>query len=670
MRVAEIAFLLCITSWSAFSATPISLEERAYLTYESGNYKEAEKLYIQLIHKDNEPSRFNLELAALYKEEGDYSKALDYLQRYKEHARYSLSESETKEILLFQNILFYLADENYKAKHGLDRLIKKYKDYRIWLYRGLVYEELKDLHTAQKSYEYSLKLNENTIALYRLGKILLRQGKYERAIEIFLRLVKLDASFRIAYYYLGRCYLKIGNLSQAYRYLSKAKTFYPHNYSIKRELTTVSTQLGKDFFLKKHKELSIKRERISFPSYQPVMGKIPLVKVGILRGAKAFSFKSSGEIFLYSGAKTYKLRNNTFYTIYIKDKFLFLKDYRTQKVLLKIVPPATLTSTHTPFYILGVKYGNNQYWQTKTDNAYRGNLTIICKNNTLTVINVLNMEEYLYGVLPSEIYPSAGMEALKAQAVAARTIAFRNMGRHKHEGFDFCNDTHCQVYRGISAERKKTNMAVDATRGEVMFSGGQPITAFYHSNCGGCLRNDLFKKTDFLPFKIDTDKNPSPRFSPWTAEIWFKTFPQVFCAHTPRPSNFRWQRAYDAEDFSFVFGFPLKKLKTLEILDKGECEHIKTLKISKEGTLELINGDLKIRQFFDGLRSSAFKFEIKYKKHGKKLIPDKILFWGAGFGHSTGMCQEGAEEMAKKGYRYNEILHHYYKNIVIKKLYK
>ncbi|RLI52770.1 MAG: hypothetical protein DRO93_14540 [Candidatus Thorarchaeota archaeon] len=83
----------------------------------------------------------------------------------------------------------------------------------------------------------------------------------------------------------------------------------------------------------------------------------------------------------------------------------------------------------------------------------------------------------------------------------------------------------------------------------------------------------------------------------------------------------------------------------------------------------VLTGDLKIRRFFDNLKSSAFIVEVKYTKDGKSIVPGLILLWGAGFGHGEGMCQQGAAAMAKDGYNYKEILKHYYNNIGIEKLY-
>ena len=116
---------------------------------------------------------------------------------------------------------------------------------------------------------------------------------------------------------------------------------------------------------------------------------------------------------------------------------------------------------------------------------YWGNVELYCYGSYLYVVNVLSMENYIKGVVPKEIGASVKPEALKAQAVVARSYAIAMMGKHKKEGFDLCNRTHCQVYGGKSAETVKSNKGVTATRGIVVLSNKKVIAPFYHAYCGG-----------------------------------------------------------------------------------------------------------------------------------------------------------------------------------------
>jgi stage II sporulation protein D len=124
--------------------------------------------------------------------------------------------------------------------------------------------------------------------------------------------------------------------------------------------------------------------------------------------------------------------------------------------------------------------------------AYRGSLLVLVNpRGTLNVVNLVDMEEYLYGVVPAEMGPKRydEIEALKAQAVAARTYAFAHRGQFAAEGYDLCATPKCQVYAGLAAEDPLTNGAVDATRGLVIASGGVFADALFISTCGGRTEN-------------------------------------------------------------------------------------------------------------------------------------------------------------------------------------
>src|SRR5262245_28472023 len=120
--------------------------------------------------------------------------------------------------------------------------------------------------------------------------------------------------------------------------------------------------------------------------------------------------------------------------------------------------------------------------------AYRGALDIFGNTRrTLTVVNELPLETYLLGVVPNELSPTAygQLEALKAQAVAARTYVYRNMGQYKKEGYDICATDNCQVYFGALTEDFLSTQAITETRGTIAAYQGKPINALYSSTCGG-----------------------------------------------------------------------------------------------------------------------------------------------------------------------------------------
>ena len=151
--------------------------------------------------------------------------------------------------------------------------------------------------------------------------------------------------------------------------------------------------------------------------------------------------------------------------------------------------------------------------------AYRGALEIFGNTRrTLTVVNELPLEDYLRGVVPNELNPTAfgQLEALKAQAVAARTYIHRNMGQYKNEGYDICATDACQVYFGVLTEAALATQAVMDTRGVIATYEGRPINALYSSTCGGRTENAEQIFTEKVPYLVSTSceyKHPEMAFA-------------------------------------------------------------------------------------------------------------------------------------------------------------
>jgi len=150
------------------------------------------------------------------------------------------------------------------------------------------------------------------------------------------------------------------------------------------------------------------------------------------------------------------------------------------------------------------------------DRSYRGVLEVFGNaRNTFTIVNELPLEDYLLGVVPNELSPATfgQLEALKAQAVAARTFAIRNLAQSRQEGYDICNTDACQVYMGAGTEDSLATQAVRETRGMIATYNGQPINALYSSTCGGrteSVENIFQEKLPYLVSVICEFKHPQP----------------------------------------------------------------------------------------------------------------------------------------------------------------
>jgi len=598
-------------------------------------------------------SRECLDRAASYKEAGNYSRAIEVLLSAK------TGDERVKKYLAR---IYFLGGYPRKALRIFSRI--RQKDWLDFVYLGLALEDLGKTVPAIKNYSRSLALEKNSIALYRLGKIYYHQGAYAEAKNYFIRLNAYDSSIRVVNYYLGDLFLKEKNYGQAYSYLSKAANFYPRNIPIMKAFEAARSLLGKGFFLKEREEKEARRGGIKLLPYAPGKG-IPYVTVGIAAGLDDFVFSSGAATVVLGGKSSFPVAPDKFYLVSLNGSEITIADYKTKKEYARFYGPVEIKPTAYPLYILDLMFGKNNFWQAQADRAYRGGMRVVRDKSGITLINELTVEDYLYGVLPSEINPGSPEEALKAQAVAARTFVFKNSGRHRREGFDFCAEPHCQAYLGFLSENKRASLAVDETRGEVAEYNGAPLEVFYHANCGGCPRSSFFGKQAYPKNKFDSEDNTPVSLSPYEEEEWVRRRFPAFCAGESSGSNFRWQRIYDREDFFLVFGYPLADVKKIKPGAQGECFRYERVDVAVGKEKIALDGGLSIRNYFDKLRSSLFKIEIKYS-YGK---PAMVIIWGAGFGHGAGLCQDGAVGMAREGFGYKDILEHYYPGTVIKEKY-
>lgn len=159
---------------------------------------------------------------------------------------------------------------------------------------------------------------------------------------------------------------------------------------------------------------------------------------------------------------------------------------------------------------------NKEQRLTVNNTEYRGIIEVQRKSGGLRIINVLSMQQYLYSVVPSEIESNSHIEAIKAQAVAARTYAVSQMNRHADNEFDLCATTHCQMYRGTNWERARSNQAVDETEGVVIRYNGELISAFYFATSGGHTEDVENVWSGSYPYLRGVQDLYEPKTDPWT----------------------------------------------------------------------------------------------------------------------------------------------------------
>jgi len=276
---------------------------------------------------------------------------------------------------------------------------------------------------------------------------------------------------------------------------------------------------------------------------------------------------------------------------------------------------------------------------------YRGFLTVRRETDgSLRVVNTVPLEAYLYGVLPAEIGTKVPQEAMKAQAVAARTYALKNRGKCLKDGFDLDDTTRCEGYDGVDGETAASNAAVDSTRGQVLTYQGRLIDAPYSTDSGGMTACDDGGDCPYLQAVLDgadgLDYAAKGRYHTW-AQTW-------------TPAQMAQALARDART-------KVARFVSLTVDGLDASGRITTATVAgADGSLRTVTGP-HLRQIlgYDSLRSTRVTLT--------RTPEGNYRFDGKGWGHGMGMSQDGAVAMAGPPYRktYLEILKHYYVGVQI-----
>jgi stage II sporulation protein D len=336
---------------------------------------------------------------------------------------------------------------------------------------------------------------------------------------------------------------------------------------------------------------------------------------------------------------------------------------------------------------------------------YRGALEVKrLTGSDMTVINIVTVNEYLYGNVPCEIGGKSPAEAIKAQAVAAKMFAVNNMGRHSKTGFDICATTNCQVYKGYSAEIQSCNDAIDQVADKIITYNGKPAQVFYFASSGG---------------RTEDVKN-----------VWGSSYPYLVSVEDKYEKIYTWTKTLSASDVKSIVG-NIGNILGISITKTAPSGRVTELSVKGDRSSKPTNYTLERTRTIFGLKSQLYTIstdadvytvtaynasvvtaaagagvdastvkstapEPKMIQLGDKkvisaagtgtfkssnnkvtilgangvtnkvtLVPENYTFAGKGYGHAVGMSQEGAIGMAKAGFTYDAILTHYFQGTKI-----
>ena len=374
------------------------------------------------------------------------------------------------------------------------------------------------------------------------------------------------------------------------------------------------------------------------------------------------------------------------------------------------------------FSLYDVTIGINFHWERQETQSFVGILKLVVDEGKVTAINILPVEDYLTSVISSEMNATSSLEFLKAHAVVSRSWLFAQIEKRKamsgqtdgffsfskteheyirwydredHTIFDVCADDHCQRYQGITKASNQTVVkAVQATRGQILMHGNTVCDARFSKCCGGATEEFGYcwedKQFPYLSAIRDADKEENRPLPDLTkedeAERWIRQAPASFCDthdkkilsqilnnYDQETTNFyRWKVRYTQEELAELIRRNTRtdygQIIDLIPVQRGKSGRICKLKIVGTKKTLTIGKELEIRRTLSDshLFSSAFVVDRSELKDG---IPEWFILTGAGWGHGVGLCQIGAAVMGEKGYTYDEILLHYYKDADIRRYY-
>lgn len=366
-----------------------------------------------------------------------------------------------------------------------------------------------------------------------------------------------------------------------------------------------------------------------------------------------------------------------------------------------------------PILVHDVEHSTGYAEHGFADRSLRGELIVVAdKAGSLAVVNLVDEDALVAGVLPSEMFATAPLEALKAQAVTARGELFAKIGRrHFADPHLVCSEQHCQVYKGVSAEHPRATQAAEETRGELAFVEGRLVDSVYSACCGGHTeaadvvwdrppQSALAGRAD-APYADPSSRPwlraevegsalaahvahaaaPAARAFPPAIPLDLRTDEAVrgFLA-LPRESAFcgrstfnqkgdawRWERRFTKSELDAAFAdLGVGEVRALRIDERGPGGRLRALVVVGSKKTARVLRELPVRRRLGNLRSGLFVIDEEQDPSGKLVA---VTLKGAGFGHGSGMCQQGAIGMAEAGYDYRQILRHYYAGAEVRRVF-
>jgi len=522
---------------------------------------------------------------------------------------------------------------------------------------------------------------------YMLGVLYEQKQDYSSAARHYLKAVNYDSQFLEARLRYAVVLEKLRNTDEAWKQYRVVYTADRNIDAAKKAMDELTPKLTKT-----QQEILQPKEISAHTLIKQIAAdetNLPVIKVGL--GAKADGSPADRDVLVFSVNGDFKIvdsKTGAAVAAGTKDGSWQIKISKgktyivpPKKPEILFTPPVTIkpvSAAQTPTIVLRkIMTGASMTWASEDDKEYRGNIEVIYNRGlkTLVVINHVNIEDYVAGVLASEMPARFPQEALRAQAVLARTYALKHLGRHKKYGYDLCDTQHCQVYGGVQSESEATTNAVRTTEGVVLFYKNQPAEAVFSSNCGGFTQSSYDAGWYASPYLIPTSDYKNLDFEnlqPYQFKELLQ-YPQDAYSKSARlsPASYRWSRVAQESDLRDIIKKNKKDIgRILSIVpaERSVSGYVsKVLVTGEKGTVTLEKENSIRRNLALGmLRSTYFIVQPVYVNKELK----EFVFFGGGWGHGVGFCQTGAAGRAAEGQKYDGIILHYYPGTELKDIRK
>ncbi len=445
--------------------------------------------------------------------------------------------------------------------------------------------------------------------------------------------------------------------------------------------------------------------------------KEPKIFVGILSEPK-IEFELHGDFKTYGMKQTFSGR---FLAEIVENRIVCKSEKEKIEISDEIIFDPQAPGTES-FIIKDVTIGVKFHWERKEKQRFTGGLKLLKEGDKITAIDILPIEDYLVSVISSEMSAKSSLQLLKAHSIISRSWLLAQIEKSKqlkkekaayqttissddelikwydredHKNFDVCADDHCQRYQGITKVfTEVARQAVNQTFGIVLTSDDNICDARYSKSCGGI--SESFENVwepinyKYLSAIVDYKFEPENYNTDFSVEKnavkWIKGNPPAFCNNNEKKilsqvlldfdqettDFYRWKVQYTQSELSNLIkeksGIDFGEIIDLIPVERGYSSRLIKLKIVGSKKTLIVGKELEIRRFLSKshLYSSAFIVE---KQDLKDNVPQNFVLRGAGWGHGVGLCQIGAAVMGAKGYQFDEILLHYFKDSKLKKIY-